>query len=187
MSQGVPSKGSRVPGWLKRPIRRITRLFAVHGAVEIGPSVRIGRSVVISSSHGLKIGRRVSIGPRSIVQVDGEIGDFALIGQAVQIIGRADHGFREVGTPVTDGTWVGDRPQISKDVVIIGSDVWIGGASVVLSGTNIGAAAIIGAGSVVREDVPPGAIVTGNPAKFINWRFRTPDELEEHLRLLRAR
>lgn len=187
MNTELPSKGSRIPRWLRRPIRHLTRLLAVHGAVDMDSSVRVGRAVVISSSHGLKIGRRVSIGPRSIVQVDGEIGDFTLIGQAVQIIGRADHGFREVGVTVTDGTWVGHRPQIPRDVVRIGRDVWIGGASVVLSGTHVGDAAIIGAGSVVREDVPAGAIVTGNPAATVGWRFRTPSDLEQHIRLLETR
>lgn len=180
-SLNPPSKGSRVPSWLSRPVREVTKKLAVSGAVEVGDSSRIGRSAVVSSAHGLKIGRRVSIGPRSIVQVDGEIGDFTLIGQAVQIIGRADHDFRQLGVTVSDSTWVGERNQIPQDVVNIGRDVWIGGGSIVLSGIDIGDAAIVGAGSVVRDSVPPGAIVLGNPARVVAWRFDSLDDLRKHL------
>lgn len=185
--QSKPSSRSAIPRPLQKIARGLANRLARKANVTIGPNARIGRSVVLTSSHGLKIGRHVAIGPRSIVQVDGEIGDFALIGQAVQIIGRADHDFREIGTAITDGIWVGDRPQIPSDVVRVGTDVWIGGASVVLSGTTIGDAAIIGAGSVVRDDVPAGAIVAGNPAQFIRWRFRTSTDLKDHLRLLESR
>ena len=53
----------------------------------------------------------------------------------------------------------------------IGNDVWIGRSAIVLSGVNIGNGAVIGAGSVVTKDVPDYAIVAGNPAKLIRYRF----------------
>jgi virginiamycin A acetyltransferase len=53
----------------------------------------------------------------------------------------------------------------------IGSDVWIGTNSIILDGVTIGDGAIIGAGSVVTKDVMPYAIVGGNPAKIIKFRF----------------
>ena len=53
----------------------------------------------------------------------------------------------------------------------IGNDVWIGRSAIVLSGTSIGNGAVIGAGSVVTKDVPDYAIVAGNPAKLIRYRF----------------
>lgn len=56
----------------------------------------------------------------------------------------------------------------------IGSDVWLCDGSIVLSGIRIGHGAIIGAGSVVTKDVPDFAIVGGNPAKLIRYRF--PEE-----------
>ncbi|MBO9709637.1 MAG: sugar O-acetyltransferase [Caulobacter sp.] len=49
--------------------------------------------------------------------------------------------------------------------VRIGSNVWIGGGSIVVPGVTIGDDAIIGAGSVVTRDVPAGATVVGNPAR----------------------
>jgi acetyltransferase-like isoleucine patch superfamily enzyme len=59
----------------------------------------------------------------------------------------------------------------SKGSVSIGSDVWIGMNSIILSGVNIGNGAIIGAGSVVTKDVPSYSIYAGNPAKLIRLRF----------------
>ena len=52
--------------------------------------------------------------------------------------------------------------------VTIGADVWIGGGAIVLPGVNVGDGAVIGAGSVVTRDVPPGATVAGNPARAMN-------------------
>ena len=53
----------------------------------------------------------------------------------------------------------------------IGSDVWIGCYSIILEGVEIGDGAIVAANSVVTKSVPPFAIVGGNPARFIKWRF----------------
>ncbi|HUZ93396.1 MAG TPA: sugar O-acetyltransferase [Edaphobacter sp.] len=85
-----------------------------------------------------------------------EIGDQTQIGPAVQIY-AADHprspearrAGLENGCPVR-----------------IGANVWIGGGAIILPGVTIGDDAIIGAGSVVTRDVPPGATVVGNPARI---------------------
>ena len=55
--------------------------------------------------------------------------------------------------------------------VFIGHDVWVGRSAIVLPGVTVGHGAVIGAGSVVTKDVPPYAIVAGNPAKLIRFRF----------------
>jgi acetyltransferase-like isoleucine patch superfamily enzyme len=59
----------------------------------------------------------------------------------------------------------------SKGDVIIGNDVYIGYHVTILSGVAIGDGAAIGAGSVVTKDVPPYAIVAGNPARIVRYRF----------------
>ena len=59
----------------------------------------------------------------------------------------------------------------SKGDVNIGNDVWIGFNATILSGVKIGDGAVIGANAVVTKDVPPYAIVAGNPAKIIKMRF----------------
>ncbi|GHA00750.1 hypothetical protein GCM10011617_21660 [Novosphingobium arvoryzae] len=61
----------------------------------------------------------------------------------------------------------------------IGHDVWIGQDVVLSMGITIGHGAIVAANSLVTKDVPPFAIVGGNPSKII--RFRFPDEVIERL------
>lgn len=53
----------------------------------------------------------------------------------------------------------------------IGSDVWVGHGALILPGVRVGHGAIIGAGAVVARDVPPYAIVAGNPARVVRFRF----------------
>lgn len=55
--------------------------------------------------------------------------------------------------------------------VTIGNDVWLCANCVILSGVTIGDGAVIANGAIVTKDVPPYAIVAGNPAKLIRWRF----------------
>ena len=63
--------------------------------------------------------------------------------------------------------------DVKKDKTIIGHDVWIGTAAIVLAGVKIGNGAVVAAGSVVTKDVPAYAIVGGNPAKVIKYRFNS--------------
>jgi maltose O-acetyltransferase len=51
--------------------------------------------------------------------------------------------------------------------VTIGDDVWIGGGSIVCPGVSIGAATVIGAGSVVTRDIPAGVVAAGNPCRVL--------------------
>ncbi|WP_166361168.1 CatB-related O-acetyltransferase [Pseudomonas akapageensis] len=67
----------------------------------------------------------------------------------------------------------------SKGDVVIGSDCWICTNAVILSGVTIGHGAIVAAGATVTRDVPPFAVVGGNPCKFIRWRFE--EEIRELL------
>lgn len=54
---------------------------------------------------------------------------------------------------------------------IIGNDVWIGSEAMIMPGVKIGDGAVIGSRALVTRDVPPYAIVGGNPAKLIKMRF----------------
>lgn len=54
---------------------------------------------------------------------------------------------------------------------VIGSDVWIGEGAFVKAGTRIGNGAVVGMGAVVTKDVPDYAIVAGNPARIVRYRF----------------
>ena len=58
-----------------------------------------------------------------------------------------------------------------KGDIIVENDVWIGAKSTIMSGVKIHNGAVVGANSTVTKDVPPYAIVVGNPAKIIKYRF----------------
>ena len=59
----------------------------------------------------------------------------------------------------------------TKGDVTVGNDVWIGYGATILSGVTIGDGAVIGTHAVVTKDVPPYAIVAGNPGKIVKYRF----------------
>ena len=71
----------------------------------------------------------------------------------------------------------------SRGDTIIGNDVWIGNSVTIMPGVKVGDGAIIGTNSVVTKDVPPYAIVGGNPATLIRKRF--DDETIESLLFMR--
>lgn len=85
-----------------------------------------------------------------------------------------------MGKNVFNETW--QQENISKGKIEIGSDVWIGTGAQILSGVKIGNGAVIGANSVVTKDVPDYAIVVGNPAKLIKYRFE-PERIAELLEM----
>ncbi|MGC8677912.1 MAG: CatB-related O-acetyltransferase [Hydrogenobaculum sp.] len=74
------------------------------------------------------------------------------------------------------------QPHNSKGDMIIGSDVWIGIETLLMPGIKIGDGAVIGAGSVVVKDVPPYAVVGGNPARVLKYRFHQ-DIIDELLKI----
>ena len=59
----------------------------------------------------------------------------------------------------------------SRGDVTIGHDVWLGSGAIVMSGVTVGHGAVVAAHAIVTKDVPPYAIVGGNPAKVIRYRF----------------
>jgi virginiamycin A acetyltransferase len=70
----------------------------------------------------------------------------------------------------------------SRGDTVVGHDVWLGYSALVLPGVTIGHGAVVAAASVVASDVPPYAVVGGNPARVIRSRF-SEEDVE---RLLRA-
>jgi len=73
-----------------------------------------------------------------------------------------------------------DDLQYAKDIVVE-EDVWLGSNVTLLYGTHVGRGAVVGSGSVCRSEIPPYAIVVGNPARVVGFRFN-PAEVVEHER-----
>lgn len=105
------------------------------------------------------------------------IGKFVQIAHGVQIItSSANHqmdGFSTYPFDVFGEPWRSsyEAKWPNKGDTVIGNDVWVGHQAMIMPAVSIGDGAIIASGSVVTKDVPPYAIVGGNPAKIIRYRF----------------
>lgn len=124
----------------------------------------------IYSYKNISVGNNVSLGLNPIIIADLSeviIGNDVMFGPHVMLIGGG-HNFYVVGSFMKN---VHEKTGNEDLGVIIEDDVWIGGRATVLRGVRVGRGAIIGAGSVVSKSVPPYAIVAGNPAKILRFRW----------------
>ncbi len=112
------------------------------------------------------------------------IGSFCALGSGVRfIMNGANHELSPLTTYpfgiFTDG-WETAAPLCqTRGDTVVGNDVWIGYDATIMPGRTIGHGAVVGSGSLVAKDVPPYAIVGGNPARVIRQRF--PDDVVARL------
>jgi acetyltransferase-like isoleucine patch superfamily enzyme len=139
----------------------LTRHFDTHypGMGYEAGEYSYGTPTVLEWGEGkkLSVGKFCSLGPETIIYLGGNH--------------RTDwvttYPFTTLD-PVAAG--IQGHPHSRGDVVI-GHDVWMGRASSILSGVKVGHGACISAHAVVTKDVPPYAIVAGNPARIVKYRF----------------
>lgn len=162
----------------------VLKRLAVRSNVSVGTNFHAGPGSVIWAPRRLEIGNDVYVGKHVTIQVDGIIGDGTLFANGSGLVGKRDHDYNQIGTPVRKSRWVGEHHELSTPAKV-GSDVWIGFNSIVYSGLTIGDSVVVAAGSVVTKDIPSNSIVAGSPARVIRRRF-TSEEFEEHWRLLTA-
>ncbi len=129
-----------------------------------GADVDIGAGVFIRAPERMKIGRGVFIGSDCYIDALGglQLGDCCALASNATIL-TVDHHFRDAQCL----PW--DDVRIIKPVVV-GDYAWIGKNACILPGVRIGEGAILGLGAVVPKDVPPRAIVVGNPARIVGHR-----------------
>lgn len=120
-----------------------------------GKRARFSNLVFIDDNSG--------IGNRAFLQGTVVIGKNVMMAEDVKIF-TVNHNTSNIDVPMCKQGSQKERP------VIIGDDVWIGSNVLILPGSKIGNGVVLGAGSVVRGDIPDYAIVVGNPGKVIKFR-----------------
>jgi virginiamycin A acetyltransferase len=112
------------------------------------------------------------------------IGRFCAIGAGVRFLmpgaNHADLGpstfpFGIFGSPWAETTMDLVMGAPSRGDTVVGHDVWIGYSALIMPGVEIGHGAVVAADSVVAGDVPPYAIVAGNPGRIVRSRFSEED------------
>ena len=171
---------------LKKYIKRLFRKKISYGHVT--PTSRISDKVTIYNPSNLYLYERTNIDAGAVI-----------MNTRAKFIMKKNSGAAIGLTVITGnhlllpGKWGKDITNEIKEKydtdhnydkdVIIEEDVWLAANVTLLSGVHVGRAAIVGAGSVCRCNIPPYAIVTGNPAKIIGFRFSLPDIIENEKKL----
>jgi len=136
--------------------------------------VRIDRNCLI---YHTVIERYTYFGTNDVI-MHSEIGQFCSVSWGTTI-GAANHDYNKVTThDFLYNDYYGIKPEAEapsynrfEKKTLIGNDVWIGTNATIGIGLTIGDGAVIGANAMVTKSVPPYAIVVGNPAKILKFRF----------------
>jgi maltose O-acetyltransferase len=122
-------------------IRHFSILFgSKEKPLTIGDDFFIGVQCYLNGAAGLQIGNRVTIAHGAMI-------------------------FSDSGPNTSP--WLQQHYPIHGAPITIGDDVWIGAKAMILPGVTIGNKCVIGAGSLVKDDVPDNCVVAGSPAKVI--------------------
>jgi len=149
-------------------------VWGIWNVVVYGPNIHIGKNVTIAGADGF----RTNLTTISFGGHEGtiEIGDNVLIMNGVRISSAnkiiiGDNCMLANFCYIMDADWhdIYDRTSSpgKNAPVILENNVWIGDSAIVCKGVHIGENSIVGAGSVVRRDIPPNVVVTGNPAEIV--------------------
>jgi Acetyltransferase (isoleucine patch superfamily) len=146
-----------------RTFGKITAKWGIQ--LKLGDQITLGANTVFYGNGQIQIGSKVVIKDGGMIYASKEggvcIGEGTMIGPYCVIL-DTDHGIKK-DIPI-------QRQPNTTVPVIIGKDCWIGAHVSILKGTIIHDGAIIGAGAVVKGEIPENAIAVGVPAKVIKYR-----------------
>jgi virginiamycin A acetyltransferase len=155
----------------------------IEEGVSLGGNIELGNRVVVRNGCVLNGNVKIRNGTTLTREIDLigniEIGKYSTIARHSSL--QANN--HSIDTPslqnriYTEIMGV-DSPRIESEV-LVGNDVWIGTRVVVLPGVEIGDGAVIGAGSIVTDNVEPYSVYAGMPSERIKWRF--DEEIRELL------
>jgi phosphonate metabolism protein (transferase hexapeptide repeat family) len=160
---------------------------------KMSPDISLG---IDFKQSNFSYGRYVEIGARNVFE-NVEMQDFSYTGQDTIIqnarvlkysniaahvrIGATDHPLKRVTLhhftyrrvmfgmgEIDDQAFMSHR---KSRTTIVGNDTWIGHGAIIKPGLTLGDGSVVGSGAVVTKDVPPYAVVVGNPARILKYRF----------------
>lgn len=131
------------------------------GEIIIGDNTFINGSTTLISRESIIIGANVTIAWGCTIYDHNS--------HSLDYIERRKDISRQLEAHAADKNFIfnKDWSTVKSSGIRIEDDAWIGFNCIVLKGVTIGTGAVVGAGSVVREDVAPWTVVAGNPAVFI--------------------
>jgi acetyltransferase-like isoleucine patch superfamily enzyme len=139
---------------------KLSKFINLYGC-EIGDETKVGAFVEIQKNAS--VGRRCKISSHTFICEGVNIEDNVFIGHSVTFINDVyPRATVPDGGLQTEADWKVEKTRICKGASI-------GSGSTILCNVTIGENAIVGAGSLVTKDVPPNAIVVGNPAKLLRF------------------
>lgn len=159
----LPSTITPIVGKTSSKIRR--GFFRLYDSSRFGKRVNIGKHVYLGKLDCITIGEASGLGDKfQLRSTELQMGKNIMTAEEILVIGGG-HKYDRLDIPMCE------QGMLPKSKLIIEDDVWIGRRAIIIAKDfKIGKGAIIGAGAVVTKEVPPYAIIGGNPAKIIKYR-----------------
>lgn len=152
---------------------RISSGCLLRGHVSLGSQARLSRGCVLNGD--VTVGRGTNLEPNCELVGEVTVGNYCAIARHTTFQ-QTNHEMRKPAMQIRlyDEVLDSRLEPTDKGPIEVGNDVWLGTRSAVLSGVTIGDGAVVGAGSIVTDDVEPYSIVAGVPAERVKWRFPAP-------------
>lgn len=157
---------------------KIGRDCKLRGDITLGPHSSVGDNCELLGD--VSVGERSNLNRRVEVVGEVEIGKYGAFARDI-LFQEKNHVISKPGMQMRfyNNVLNSKLEHTSNGPISVGNDVWVGARAIILSGVSIGDGAVVGAGSIVTDDVEPYSVVAGVPADRVKWRFS--EEIREKL------